>query len=284
VAIDAGVDYLDLQLSEHKLRVLRAHDNEVREKGLCFVTEAGYHPGLPSALVGYAAARMDRIDSAVVGCYLNMHGDLPYTEAVDELTELFRNYPSEVFKAGRWTKPGSYTLLKIDFGPPVGQRSCYSWCLEEMRGLPVLHPSLQETGLYIASTGWLLDVVTMLLFMGFKVLPRSSHRTMGRALWWAMTSVSPPPYGVVLQVEAKGEVRGQRSRLLLRLFHADGYEFTAVPVAALLMQYNEVRRPGVHYMGHLCDPGRLVADMQTMGIAKSESQEPCSDSSRGGVP
>jgi saccharopine dehydrogenase (NAD+, L-lysine-forming) len=78
---------------------------------------------------------------------------------------------------------------------------------------------------------------------------------------------------VVLQVEAKGEVHGRRSRVLLRLSHADGYEFTAVPVAALLMQYNEIRRPGVHYMGHLCDPGRLVADMETMGIVKWESQE-----------
>jgi saccharopine dehydrogenase (NAD+, L-lysine-forming) len=46
-ALDAGVDYLDVQYSDRKLGALRAHEREINEKKLCFVTEAGYHPACP---------------------------------------------------------------------------------------------------------------------------------------------------------------------------------------------------------------------------------------------
>jgi len=283
-ALEAGIDYLDVQLSERKLEILRSHESEMLSRGLCFITEAGYHPGLPSALVRYAAAQMDRIESAVVSCFLNMQGDVPYTEAVDELMEIFVHYRTEVFKNGSWSSPGAYELRKVDFGSRIGRRSCYSWLLEELRNLPEMYLSLRETGLYIASTGWLLDVLTMVLFLGLKVFPQS-RRPLGRMLWWCMTNVSPPPYGVVLQVESDGEKDGRRVHHLLRLAHRDGYEFTAIPVAALLMQYNEIRRPGLHLMGHLCEPLRLVADMQAMGIERTEPavQRPEASSEGGAV-
>jgi saccharopine dehydrogenase-like NADP-dependent oxidoreductase len=269
-ALETRIDYLDIQLSERKLEVLHSREQEMLAKGLCFITEAGYHPGLPSALVRYEAARMDRLESAVVSCFMNLRGDLPYTEAVDELMEIFTHYQTQVFKEGVWTNPGSYALRKVDFGAGIGRRSCYSWLLEELKRLPEMLPSLRETGLYLASTGWLLDALTMVLLLGLKVMPRQGRGPLGRMLWWAMTSVSPPPYGVVLQVEGQGEKDGAQVRHLLRLAHLDGYEFTAIPVVALLMQYDEVRKPGLHLMGHLCEPVRLVADMQAMGIERTE--------------
>jgi len=270
-ALQAGIDYLDVQLSDKKLKVLRTHEGEILAKGLCFITEAGFHPGLPSALVRHAAARMDRLESAVVSCFMNLRGDLPYTEAVDELMEVFAHYPTQVFGDGRWSTPGSYALRRVDFGPGIGRRSCYSWLLEELRRLPEMYPSLKETGLYIASTGWLLDALTMVLLLGLKVAPHRGRRPLGRMMWWAMTNVSPPPYGVVLQVDSQGETGGRHAQHLLRLAHHDAYEFTAIPVVALLRQYDEIRRPGLHFMGHLCEPLRLVADMQAMGIEKSET-------------
>ena len=61
-ALEAGVDYLDVQLSDQKLDTLRAHEKEINDKKLCFVTEAGYHPGLPSAMIRYAASKLDCIE------------------------------------------------------------------------------------------------------------------------------------------------------------------------------------------------------------------------------
>jgi len=42
----------------------------------------------------------------------------------------------------------------------------------------------------------------------------------------------------------------------------NGYELTAIPVVALLMQYNQIRQPSLHMMGHLAEANRLFYDMQ----------------------
>jgi saccharopine dehydrogenase (NAD+, L-lysine-forming) len=54
-----------------------------------------------------------------------------------------------------------------------------------------------------------------------------------------------------------------------RLEHEDGYELTAIPVVAVLKQYDRVRQPGLHMMGHLADPDCLFQDMQQMGVRLS---------------
>jgi len=49
--------------------------------------------------------------------------------------------------------------------------------------------------------------------------------------------------------------------------HDDGYAITAIPVVATLLQYldGSVRKPGLWLMGHVVDPVRLVADMDSLG-------------------
>jgi hypothetical protein len=51
----------------------------------------------------------------------------------------------------------------------------------------------------------------------------------------------------------------------------NGYELTAIPVVALLMQYNQIRQPSLHMMGHLAEPNRLFYDMQRMGVRVTAS-------------
>ena len=103
-ALDAGVDYLDIQLSDAKLAVLRSFASRIEQEGRCFITEAGFHPGLPSAMVRYAANQVGDIEAATVACYLNVGTSLPYSEAADELMEVFGNYQAQVFRDGAWTK------------------------------------------------------------------------------------------------------------------------------------------------------------------------------------
>jgi saccharopine dehydrogenase-like NADP-dependent oxidoreductase len=265
--IDANVDYLDVQLSAEKIRLLNSLSTEIREKELCFVSEAGYHPGLPSALIRFAALQMDSIESAVTAGYINMGGNLPFTEAVDELMEGFKHYEAQVFKNGAWTKPNSWDMQKFDFGPELGVRTCYSMFFEELRGLPEAYPSLKEGGFYISGVNWFTDVLlTPLVMVGLKVAPKRSVRPLGRLMWWGMMNMSKPPYRCVLKVEAKGLKNGKQVQVHARCEHEDGYELTAIPVVALLMQYNKVRRPGLHMMGHLAEPTQLFADMERMGV------------------
>lgn len=265
--LEARADYLDVQFSRRKLEVLQCAETDIRRAGLCFVTEAGYHPGLPAAMVRYAASWMDSIRGAITAGYLNIGSGMPFTEAVDELMEAFIDYDARVFKAGKWTSPKKWSMVDFDFGDGIGKRTCYSMFFEELRRLPELFPLLQNTGFYISGSNWIADLlVTPIVFLGLMLAPKRGLRPLGKLMWWGMKQ-SRPPYEVRIAVEAQGVKGGLPVTVRASVSHPDGYELTAIPVAAFLKQYldGSARRPGLHMMGHLADPVRLFADMEAMG-------------------
>jgi len=267
-SLEMGVDYLDIQLSARKFAMLQSLADEIKREGRCFITEAGFHPGLPSALVRYAAAHMDNIEIAVTLCYLNMGKDLPYSEAVDELIESFREYNGQVFKNGQWTKTNSYEIRTFDFGGDIGRKHCYSMFFEELRPLPRMFPSLRETGFYISEMHWILDWVVMPITWVWLKIASNAVRPIGKFLWWGMRTFHKPPYRVELQVQAIGLKDGCQVTAQTSVAHPDGYELTAIPVVAALLQYldGSGRKPGLWMMGHLVDPLRLMQDMEKMGL------------------
>ena len=273
-ALDSGVDYLDVQLGARKLALLKSLAPDIERAGRCFITEAGFHPGLPSAMIRYAASQLDRVDTAITAAYLaylNMGKKMPYSEAVDELMEVFRDYQAEVFKSGRWTKTGwfEFDVRKVSFGGEIGVRQCYSMFFEELRALPEIYPTLKDVGFYISGSHWFVDwVITPLAMVGMKIAPRYAIRPMGKLVWWGMQTFPKPPYLVLLKVEAAGEKRGKPAKVEASVSHPDGYELTAIPVVAALLQYLDgpARRPGLWMMGHLVEPVRLFEDMKRMGI------------------
>ncbi len=267
-ALEAGADYLDVQLGARKYALLQAHRGEIERAGRCFITEAGFHPGLPAALVRYAATQLDTIESAITAGYLNMGKGLPYTEAVDELVELFKEYQGQIFKNGHWTKPSAFELRKIDFGGDIGHKLCYGMFFEELRPLPELYPSLKEAGFFMSEMHWMVDWVIMpITWIWLKITPRAV-RPIGKFLWWGMGAFHKPPYRVELQVQATGFKDGQPVKVWASVAHPDGYELTAIPVVAALLQYldGSARKPGLWMMGHLAEPVRLMKDMERMGV------------------
>ncbi len=266
--LEMGLDYLDVQLGAQKFDLLQSLAYEIERAGLCFITEAGFHPGLPSALVRYAAAHLDSIESAITLGYLNMGKDLPYSLAVDEVVESFRVYNGQVFKNGSWTKTNSYETRTCEFGGDIGRRRCYSMFLEELRPLPSTFPSLRETGFYVSETHWVLDWVVMpITWAWLKIAPKAVH-SIGKFLWWGMATFHKPPYRVELQVQAAGPKEGRPVTIRSSVAHRDGYELTAIPVVAALLQYLDgfARKPGLWMMRNLVDPFRLIKDMERMGV------------------
>lgn len=249
-ALETGVDYLDVQLGAKKFALLQSLAGEIERAGRCFITEAGFHPGLPAALVRYAAAHLDTIESADTAGYLNMGKDLPYTEAVDELIESFKGYQAQVYKNSQWTKASSFEMRKIDFGSDIGRKRCFSMFFEELRSLPKIYPSLKEVGFYISETHWMTDLVIMpITWIWLKIMPHAV-RPIGKFLWWGMGTFHKPPYRVELQVQASGLNDGQPARVQASVSHPDGYELTAIPVVATLLQYlvGSARKPGLWMM------------------------------------
>jgi saccharopine dehydrogenase (NAD+, L-lysine-forming) len=270
--IAAHVDYLDIQFSSKKLRALYDAEDEIKKAGLCFITEAGYHPGLIAALIRHAALKLEVIESAITAGYLNMKS-IPYTEAVDELMEGFLDYQAQVYKNGAWTKPTSWDSRSVNFGVDIGKRTCYSMFFEELRNIPNIFPTLKETGFYIAGSNWFTDlIITPLVLVGLKLAPKRGLRPLGKLMWWGMGK-SKPPHVVALNVAAKGQLNGNQAEVHARIAHPDGYELTAIPVVAYLLQYLDgtARKNGVHMMGHIVEPARLFNDMQKMGAQVIES-------------
>lgn len=272
--LDRGVDYLDLQYSTGKIRVLQSLRSRIDSSGQTFITDGGFHPGLPAVLVRYAALKFDRIFKANVGSVIKIDWKpLSFSPAtVEEMVGEFSDFDSRFFKDGRWTRARMDIVMdyvRMDFGPPFGRQVCMPMTLEEMRRLPERFPDLRETGFFVGGFNPVTDWIVMpVMMMALKLSPRLMD-AMGRWMMWSLKSFTRPPYGTRLKLEAEGEKNGQLTTFEMLLSHQDGYVFTAVPVVATILQWldGSIRQPGLFTQGELVQPERLIRDMQRMGIA-----------------
>jgi hypothetical protein len=270
----ADADYLDVQFSSAKVKALQNLREEISRSGRTFITEGGFHPGLPAALVRYAALKFDRMFKANVGSVIKVNWNaLSFSPAtITEMVGEFSDFDTLFFKNGAW-KRGRMDIvmdyIRMDFGAPFGRQVCMPMMLEEMRALPKSFPTLRETGFFVGGFNPVTDWIVMpLMMVGLKIIPRAS-RQMERLMVWSLQKFSKPPYGTRLKLEAEGEKDGQRTTFEMLLSHVDGYVFTAVPVVATILQWldGSIRLPGLFTQGELVQPERLIRDMQRMGIA-----------------
>lgn len=273
-ALAAGSDYLDVQYSTSKVAYLQSIQSQIEAAGRCFITDGGFHPGLPGALIRYAIPQFDLLDMAVVGSVIKIDwAGLELGEATaNELVEELNNYTSLVYKDGGW-KPTRWSstadFISMDFDAVFKNQYAAPMFLEELRHLPDQAPGCRQMGFYVGGFNWFVDWLVMPLGMAaLKLAPRRAIRPVGRLMLWGLQAFSRPPYGVLLKLEAQGLKDGQAKRLELLLSHPDGYVFTAVPVVACLLQYLEDsrRRPGLWTQAEFVDPSRFLDDLQRMGI------------------
>jgi saccharopine dehydrogenase (NAD+, L-lysine-forming) len=273
-ALEAGLDYLDIQYSTRKNAELQSLRGQIEAAGRCFITDGGFHPGLPAALVRYAAPCFDRLEQAFVGSVIKEDWrsiDLPEDTAV-EMAQEFSDFVSLVYRDGRWKNAplgGVLAYRRMDFGREFGVQPCAAMFLEEMRSLPEEIPTLRETGFYVGGFNGFVDwIILPVGMLAMRISPGRAARPLARWLRWGLRTFSKPPYGTLLQLEARGMQAGRAKSMAMTLFHPDGYLFTAIPVAACLIQYldGSIRKPGLWTQANLVEPGRLVADLQRMGI------------------
>jgi hypothetical protein len=275
-ALACGVDCMDVQYSTNKLKLLKAREEEIKTAGRCFITDAGFHPGLPAALVRYAGLQFDRLERASVGSVIKIDWNALDIgmETVEEMLLEFGDFQALAYQQGQW-KPVSMTKpLTMDFGGDFGHQPCMAMYLEEMAGLPDLLPGLQETGFYVGGFNWFVDwLVTPLAIGAVRLWPRAALRSMSRLMLWGLRKFSKPPYATILKCESSGLKDGKPGKNELLLSHPDGYALTAIPVVACTLQYldGSIRQPGVWFQALIVEPERMLADMQRMGVLISNT-------------
>lgn len=277
-ALETGIDYFDVQYSTHKTAILQGMAQAIEDAGLCFITDGGFHPGLPAALVRCLAPAFDTLETARVGSVIKIDwaGLALSPSTVEEFVAEFMDFQSLVFRDGRWQEAGALAMMKpeyMDFGrdvgPGFGRQYCVPMFLEEMREIPAQFPEIRETGFYVGGFNWVVDwFISPLIMVALKLWPSRAKRPMGRLMLWGLRTFGKPPYGTLLKAEVRGRKDGQPKAVDLLLYHEDGYAFTAIPAAACLLQVldGSIRRPGLWLQANAVEPERFMGDLERLGI------------------
>jgi len=264
-ALKLNIDYLDVLFEQSTVEKLKQIEDEIKKKKRTFITQAGFHPGLPAVLVRFAAKYFDNYDKAIIGMAMNAKFEKP--ESTIDLINAARDFDAVVCKEGKWRKANFKDIVTIDFGSRFGKRQCYPLKMEEMIKLPSIY-GLKETGVYVAGFNFIVDkIIFPLIFISHKIKKNSGTKLFQKLIYFGVNKLVSKEKGVVMVLEAQGKEKNKPLNLKLILEHEDGYIFTAAPIVACLKQYLKNKLPiGLGMMGQIVDEKRLFKDMENMGI------------------
>ncbi len=275
-AIEEGIDYYDINISEQKNQYIMSRNEEIIRKNLCFVTDGGFHPGVPAAMVNYASNKYEEIEKANVYGLMKLNWkEYNFSkETILEFVNEFQNYNAAIFKNKKWRKAKTSDFIKIDFGKPYGKHRLYPMNLDEMKELPGKYMSLNETGFYVSGFNWFVDLFVLpFAIITLKLFGKRALNIVGKVFVKGLKGFTNPPYGIILKLNSEGIINGEQRKYEMKLIHENGYIVTAVPIVAFLKQYlnGTAKKTGVWYQANIVEPEQFFDDIRKMGVNIEES-------------
>ncbi|BFP40549.1 hypothetical protein FGF1_13940 [Flavobacteriaceae bacterium GF1] len=265
-AIETNTHYFDTQLSSiDKISILESYKEDIEKKELIFITDGGYHPGIPGAMITWAKQQLGALTKANIYAALKMDWSLyQYTKSTHlEMLEELKSFDSSYYQGRAWKKVNWSKMPKWDFKAPYHELSCTPMMMEEIRCVPDKIPEIEETGFFISGFNPLMDNFLLpILMLGVKILPTFMYGPLGKLFEWGLKK-SKPPYGVMLIADCEGT----GGALQVKVHHEDGYEITVIPVVACLQQcLSGYIEPGLHLQAWAVEPQQFFDDLQRLGI------------------
>ncbi len=264
----SGTDYFDSNLSlPAKHEILRKQEQAIMADDLTFITDCGYHPGIPGAMVRWANENMKDLTEA--NCYAVMKIDWKSLKfAVEtglEMIEEFKHFQPLYFDE-TWKKWNYSKFLSFTFSPPFGKENVTPMFLEELGNLPKQIQNLTKTGFFIGGFNPVMDYfLMMVILLGIKVLPRSMYHHLARLFVWG-AGLTRPPYGVQLV----GVFKSSNETKKMTISHPDAYFMTAAPIVACVEQYlGGSLSKGLNLQALAVQPGPFFKAIEEMGVSLS---------------
>lgn len=266
-ALECGIDYLDTQLSSiQKLNYLFSIEEKIKAEGRIFITDGGYHPGLPAAMIRLAALNFDKLTKANIYAYMQINWkELEFSSATREefILELSEFNPL-IFKDKKWQKMPMSKAPRYNFGSKFGENMCVPMLMKEIELLPSQISTLKETGFYISGFDWFTNYITMPIGMIIlKIVPKLAKKFVGKLFEFGTNTFTKPPFGVKLVLEAEGIKNNELKKETISIEHNDGYYLTAVPVAVCIKQYLDgiIKEKGLYTQGNVVEPQAFIKEI-----------------------
>jgi len=269
-AIETGTDLIDIFVRGDVVDKLDKFRERIIANKRIFITQSGFHPGLPAPIIKYARAKFDNYTTANVVMVMNSLFEKP--ESTYEIIHEIGEGNAKILKGGVWKKATYKDALKIEFSDNFGIRQCYPLQMREIYSLQK-ELGISNMGVYSAGFNPFVDNFVFPLIMLLQLIKKGfGKRICGKLMHWGIRKYYNNKPGVEFQLQATGIKDGKERNYTLRINSADAFEFTAIAVIASLKQYldNSINNPDLYLMGNVVDENRIIEDLKKMGLQINE--------------
>ena len=262
--IQYSSDFYDVIYSSTKVASLKLIADQIKKSGLLFITDGGYHPGMPAIfsrkslevlpkavkILSYSVIKEDFVN---YNFSANKWGDF-----VEELTR-YEACKYELGKKKKVSLLGKQSQKTFDFGR-FGKAKVSLMNLEELNELSIKYPLLNEIAFYVWGFSSVTNnvVIPLILMIG-----KWFKKCATKLFEWSL-KYSKGPFYSVLRTEASCD----SMNFVIEASHSNMYMFTGIAIVACILQYlrGEYDYQGLITQGMLCNPTEFIRDCQSMGM------------------